>query len=256
MSDTASAELLATLLMSIAICLVVVCPLAATVLAAPSERRRWGATAIGAGAIVGVAAGLVVVLFGAGSALSEQLRVWTTVSELVGAILAIICATLLLLRPHGSLLGIGAGVSGGLFLGFGMPLAPAIAAAGVTSELAWMMLAALVGPLAAVLLAAGAVALGGSFRALAIGIAAAALVAGVLLAVADVAQLRHLLSDAPALTMPLGVLVIAQPVVLVIATIVGAILLARAPHPEGDSEDDGEDDARPLPEMPEDPFAA
>lgn len=262
MTDAASPGLIAVLLMSIAVCIPAICPLGATVLAAPPERRRWSATAIGVGAILGVAAGLVAVLLGpgsglvgpgsvladAGSGLPGRLQTGAAVCEIVGVLLAVVCAIMVLIRPAGSLLGIGAGVSGGLLLAAGMPLAPAISADGATGELAWTMLAVLVGPLAALLLAAAVVALGGMLRPIAIGVAVAALPSGALLLVSDVGRLLHQLSDAPLLELPTWMLVLVAPIVLIIAATIAALVMPPAPEP------DDEDDARPLPEMPEDPF--
>ncbi|MFC7455876.1 hypothetical protein ACFQS2_01605 [Brachybacterium sp. GCM10030267] len=208
-------ELLASALTAVALAVPIAFLLAASVVAAP--RRMWSGAGLGLGAslLVGVIIAGAASFVGRGGLIGTL----TGVGIVLGMLCALATAVLVVLRRDGSALGAGLGIAACVLIGLSDPSRILPAFFGISSSEVIALAAVVIEAMAVVALASALVALGARVRALQVGTACAAAVAGVLTLAAMIVGGVPGTSRSPLLS----VLVIA----FAVGSIAGGVLEAR-----------------------------
>lgn len=224
-------ELIAAALSALFFAVPIAVAVAAGVLAVP--RRRVSAPGLGLG--IGLLAGMVLAIVGIAVGPSPLLQGGTALLLALGLLCVMAAAVLILLRREPALADAVVGTVGCVLIGLGEPsqLLPAMFA---MSSSALVAVAALVIEAVVIVgLSAVLALLGARLAAVRLGVAVAALAAGVMVLWGVVASGAGQLIDVRLPTVPLLAMLIIVGVAFVVGTIVGAVLGPRGPQQAADS---------------------
>jgi hypothetical protein len=218
--DLVPAELLASALIAVLLAVPLSFVLAAAAIAGP--RRTWNRAGLGMGlglllGVIAAAAGAMALAPGQGASLSGLVL-------LLGLLCAIAAGVLVIVLKDGTGLSAAVGIVACVLIGLGEPGQTLPAMFGLSSSFLVVFAGVVVEAVAMVLLVGALVGLAGRVWALQIGVAAAGIVGGVLIAVATVLFLLHEVLGGPVPQLPQVVTLVATLAALVIGSVVGGVL--------------------------------